>query len=395
MDKIRNLSLRKTILLYLTVSLVCTFFLSAVIAKTASEVQEKIWWKYMDEEQYWEAVEAEQELYPYYWDGIPRPDAGEMSAWDYRISELCDFLQTYGVLVLAIAGSGISVLLFYRNKLKKPLAELEQASAKIAGNDLDFQITYENQDEMGHLCLEFERMRAELAQNEQAMWRMVEEERALRAAVSHDIRSPLAILKGYQEMLLEFLPDGTIGTEQAVEMLEESRKQIERMDTFVETMQKMSSLEQRKLEPEQITAEALEKELQAELAVLAGNGKQISLEVLGTSGFFCGDKEVILEVTENLLSNALRYAKERVEVRGTLTAFELRICVQDDGEGFGEEVEKVTKAFYQQNVKDSLKHAGLGMYLSRLYCEKHGGKLLAENSETGGAAVTAVFRRLG
>ena len=50
--------------------------------------------------------------------------------------------------------------------------------------------------------------------------------------------------------------------------------------------------------------------------------------------------------------------------------------------------------FHQKNIKDSLSHTGMGMYLARLYCEKHNGKLLLENRETGGAIVTAIFHRI-
>ena len=103
---------------------------------------------------------------------------------------------------------------------------------------------------------------------------------------------------------------------------------------------------------------------------------------------------MILEVTENLLSNALRYAKKQITINVSVTQQELKICVEDDGSGFDRDMETVTKAFYQQNVKDSLNHAGMGMYISRLYCEKHGGRLVVENSEAGGAAVTALFCRI-
>ena len=47
-----------------------------------------------------------------------------------------------------------------------------------------------------------------------------------------------------------------------------------------------------------------------------------------------GDKEVVLEVIENLLSNAFRYAKTKVEMEVVLTCSELRIRVKDDGVGF-------------------------------------------------------------
>ncbi len=76
----------------------------------------------------------------------------------------------------------------------------------IAYNELDFHVSYENKDEMGTLCKEFEMMRSDLADNNnRKMWRMIDDEKALRNAIAHDIRSPLSILRGYQEMLLEFV----------------------------------------------------------------------------------------------------------------------------------------------------------------------------------------------
>ncbi len=398
MDKIRNLSVRKTILLYLSISLMVSFFLSAWIMRIASQVQEQIWWDYVEQDKYLEAIDREnenQEGTPYYYAEIPRPVDSEMSRRDYVISEFCDFLQTWTVLILSVTMSGIAVFLFYRNKLKQPIRELNQASRRIAENDLDFHITYENQDEMGSLCREFERMRGELAETNKTMWRLIEEEKLLRAAISHDIRSPLSILRGYQEMLMDYLPDGTIDVPKAVEMLKESKKQIERMDIFVETMGRMSSLEQRTMAAELITAKQMEADIQTELMAMdKEQDKQVFFQIEEISAPFLGDREVILEVTENLLSNALRYAKKQIKVKALIDCQSLTICVEDDGSGFEENLETVTRAFHQQNAKDSLKHWGMGMYISRLYCEKHGGKLLIENKETGGAVVTAVFCRI-
>ena len=47
MDKIRNLSLRKTIVLYMIVSLIVSFYLSALIMRMAATIQDDIWWKYV------------------------------------------------------------------------------------------------------------------------------------------------------------------------------------------------------------------------------------------------------------------------------------------------------------------------------------------------------------
>lgn len=392
MEKIRNLSVRKAIFLYIAAALLCSFILSAVIVRIAERTQEQIWWNYVDEEAYFKAAEKED---PDYVADIPRPGAYKMTPSDYFVSEFCDFLQTYTVLILSMAGSCGAVFLFYRHKLKRPIEELEKASKKIAENHLDFSIAYDNKDEMGVLCKEFERMRSQLARNNQILWRTIEEEKMMRSAIAHDIRAPLSVLKGYHEMLTEYLPSEDIDTEQAMEMLAESGHQIERMDAFVETMRKMSSLESRSLIAEEIFDGQLEEDIRAELVVLEKEyGKQCMLQVSESKEAFCGDKEIILEVTENLLSNALRYGKQRIVIMVKTGYSELSIRVRDDGDGFQEDVKKVTEAFHGKNVKDSLKHAGIGMYISRLYCEKHGGKLILENSEQGGAVVTAIFRRI-
>ena len=185
-------------------------------------------------------------------------------------------------------------------------------------------------------------------------------------------------------MLIEYIPDKTIDTDKALEMLQAGMRQIERMDVFVETMRKMSSLESRELLRKEVTVGELGAEIQEEVDILAKD-KKVRLEVPVTEEIFIGDRAVILEVVENILTNALRYAESLIKIEVFLTKQELKVCVTDDGCGFMGAPEK-------GNMKDSLKHSGLGMYISRLYCERHGGKLLFENNAQGGAVVTAVFR---
>lgn len=392
MDKIRNLSLRKTILLYMTINLIASFLLSAWISIIAWHTQAGVWRKYMHDDKYYEMADAYSTPYMGY---VVRPASGEMTSHDRLVSELCDFLQTNSVFILSMIGSCVTVFLFYRNKLKHPITELALASQNISQNNLSFHIAYENKDEMGQLCREFERMRAQLHENNIRLWRSLEEERALRAAISHDLRSPLSVLKGYHEMLTDYLPDETIDMAKAMEMLAECGKQLDRMDVFVDTMRKLSSLEKRDLIPDEITVEQLQADLLAECRILEKEAeRKITCQAAPSTEAFLGDREIILEVTENLLANALRHAKKEVTLTLSVTRLECRICVTDDGSGFSGNTEKVTRAFYQQDAKDSLKHAGMGMYISRLYCEKHRGRLFIENQQQGGASVTAVFCRI-
>lgn len=390
MEKLRNLSLKKTFILYVTLSLLVMFFLSAVINYYVTFAQQQIWSKYINEEIYYQARAGEGEDYVA---SIRRPSNGIMSDRDRFLSEMCDFLETYSALILSVGGCSIAAFLFYRNKLRAPIKELKEASWMIAKDDLDFHITYENKDELGQLCREFEKMRAQLAENNQKMWRMVEDEKALRAAVAHDIRSPLSVLLGYQEMLLEFVGDGTLDQEKTLEMLKEGMVQIERMDGFIETMRKTARLEERVPQFSPVRAGDLLEQIQKEGEVLGKKaGKICTVSGRQKEQVMWIDEEMVLEVVENLLANALRYAREKVEITAKPSEHELAVLVSDDGAGFQEDAETVTRAFFHGDSKDNLQHFGMGMYISRVYCERHGGRLIVGNKEDGGAFVKAIFK---
>lgn len=392
MEKIKNLSLRKTIILYMVVNLLCTFFLFAVITQIAKSTQQNIWLKYIDIDEYSAALNKRDDNYDVV---VPRVSNSDMSSSDSRISELCDFLETYSILLLSIAGSCIAMVLFYKNKLKSPFEELKKASQLIAENKLDFQITYVNNDEMGQLSRQFERMRHQLAQNNKMLWQMIENERALRSAMAHDIRSPLSVLQGYQEMLLEFTPSKDFSRDKIMEMLREGNLQIERINGFVEEMRNITRLDNRELKYTELKFSELLSRITSETAILSKEysphvnvlllNSEIKNEVIRI------DLELVMEVTENILSNALRYGNERVEIMISKEKENLAITVMDDGSGFTDTMENVTKLFYHSNPQDDLQHFGMGMYISRIFCEKHGGKLLVANQTQGGAVVKALF----
>ena len=98
---------------------------------------------------------------------------------------------------------------FYKQQLQKPFSILDYAASKIAKNNLDFKVIYKKEDEMGKLCASFEKMRQALQENNEEMWRQMEERRQLNAAFSHDLRTPLTVLKGQSELLMQYAPKMT------------------------------------------------------------------------------------------------------------------------------------------------------------------------------------------
>lgn len=390
MEKIRNLSLKKTILLYFVISLTAAFLLSGFTVHFARNMQNKIWEKYIDYADYTDVFQQHGKKYEI---EISRPNQSQMNRLDYHLSEMCDFMETYSVLIFAIVGSIAAVFFFYKNKLKTPLQELKDASQMIADNELDFHVSYDNKDEMGTLCKEFEMMRSALADNNRKMWRMIDDEKALRNAIAHDIRSPLSILRGYQEMLLEFVSAESIKTEDVIDILQTGMYQIDRIEHFTENMRKMSHLEQRELQCSEIELSKLAKKIEAEAAMLSKKeSKLCKVERVQEQNIVKVDEELVMEVIDNLLENAVRYAQKSIALQIKKKDGFLIISVEDDGIGFVDTEEKVTEPFYHKNPQDDLKHFGLGMYISRIFCEKHGGNLKIYNARQGGAHVEALFK---
>ncbi|GAA6407198.1 sensor histidine kinase [Blautia hominis] len=387
MEKIKNLSLRKTIILYVAAALILTFFISAGIILTAEKTQKHIWIQYTDRD-----ILSGHEVGYGYTAEVKRPDKKDMVYRDYIISQICDAVETWTMLVLPMTGSIIAVFCFYRDKIKEPLEILTEGSRKIQENRLDFPVHYRKKDEMGQLCREFDRMRSQLQENNKKLWNMVEQERTLKAVIAHDIRSPLAVLRGYQETLMEFLPGEQLSEQDTKEILQSGMQQIDRMNAFVEQMRRLSGIEDREIHYEKIETAVLLRYMENTAKVLAD--REDCRAVIKTEDIpesFLGDYSVICEVFENLLGNAVRYARHMILISLEVSEDKLFICLGDDGVGFHGEEDEITKPFYHDNLADDLKHFGLGMYLSKLYCEKHGGKLLLGSADIGGAYVKAGF----
>ena len=117
-------------------------------------------------------------------------------------------------------------ILFYYLKLSKPIKKLNYATKKIANNDLDFELIPDSNDELGKLCKSYEEMRENLYDNNKKMWRMIEDNKILTSALSHDIRTPLTILKGNTEMMLKYIPNNKIDKVKMVEMLKSMNNNI-------------------------------------------------------------------------------------------------------------------------------------------------------------------------
>lgn len=284
---------------------------------------------------------------------------------------------------------GLTGLIFYNIELKKPIKTLMDASRKISENQLDFQIKRQKNNELGMLCDAFEDMRMTLYENNKEMWKSLEEIKRLNSAFSHDLRTPLTVLKGYVDFLRQYVPDGKVTEKKLMNVLSMMDGQIIRLEHYTQKMNSAQKIEDIIPDIQPSSAHRLSDDLIETGKLLCGDKKFYLTASLNYDSIFI-DAELVMQVYENMISNAVRYAENRIDASISVSGVTMKISVSDDGKGFTESALKNADKPFFRDEKESDIHFGLGLYICRVLCEKHGGKLQISNHENGGI-VTAEF----
>lgn len=296
----------------------------------------------------------------------------------------CTVIPLWSLICIVICG-----IIFYRRKIEKPVAILSGASENISNNRLDFSVEAPEENELGDLCLSFEKMRVALQDNNLEMWRQVEERKRLNAAFAHDLRTPLTVLKGQSEMLVKYAPK--MSEDKIVSTAEMMKRHIIRLENYVDTMSDLQRLEDIEVTKERIEVKEFEKQLRITGTAICTEKDFTLFQNLSDRQSVKIDIPVVMQVYENLLSNALRYAKTKIEVTVDRHNEFLMLIVADDGTGFtSKDLSNAMKPFYRAESESHNEHFGMGLNICKILCEKHGGYIQISNEN--GAKVIAAFK---
>jgi two-component system, OmpR family, sensor histidine kinase KdpD len=233
--------------------------------------------------------------------------------------------------------------------------------------------------------------RARLGEEAQRAYLEVQGERlrnALLSSVSHDLRTPLAVVKGAVTALLEEAEDLTVARRR--DYLETISSEASRLNRLVRNLLNMTSLQagalraRREWQPlEEVVGVALNR-LEGQLA-----GRSVEVQISGEAAFVSLDATLIEQVLLNLLENTIKYTPPRsaIEIRARRVDDTVEVEVADRGPGVppGQEAaifEKFHRAFQAENVAGM----GLGLAICRGIVSVHGGRIWCENRAGGGAS---------
>lgn len=313
-----------------------------------------------------------------------------LSRWD-TVAYYGSYVAMVGLPVFYIAvGIGAAAAVYYRKKLREPITQLQNGVERIQEDNLDFHIEYDGDDELGRLCCSMEKMRRELRQKHKALWESLEQRKLLNASVSHDLRTPITVLKGYLDYLEKNIPQDKLTEDMLFDTVSSMQGAVNRLELYVESVRDIEKIENIEIEKRSENVKLLLNELRSNVLQLAGN-KEIIISNDITVDKIQIDKGVFFRILENLLQNALRYAEKQVSINLSHKKDFLILTVKDDGKGFSAaDLEKATTVFYSNDKEKQ--HFGIGLSVCKILCEKHGGLLYVGNQKEKGACVTAKLK---
>ena len=313
-----------------------------------------------------------------------------LSTWD-TVVYYGSYAAMIGLPVFYIAvGIGAAAAVYYRKKLRNPITQLQNGVERIQEDNLDFHIEYDGDDELGRLCCSMEKMRRELRQKHKALWESLEQRKLLNASVSHDLRTPITVLKGYLDYLEKNIPQDKLTEDMLLDTVSSMQGAVNRLELYVESVRDIEKIENIEIEKRSENVKLLLNELRSNVRQLARN-KEIIISNDITVDKIQIDKGVFFRILENLLQNALRYAEKQVSINLSHKKDFLILTVKDDGKGFSAaDLEKATTVFYSNDKEKQ--HFGIGLSVCKILCEKHGGLLYVGNQKEKGACVTAKLK---
>ena len=282
-----------------------------------------------------------------------------------------------GSLILAGLGGALlaAVLAFLlARRLARPIGDLAAATHRVASGAQDVSVPVHGEDELAELGRAFNDMSAELT-------RARESQRQFLESVSHELKTPLTSIRGYGEALEE----GAVAPAEGGRVIVSEAGRLERLVGDLLDLARLGragfSVAHEPVDLAAIAAQAVRRHAPA--------ARELSVELVNTGGpgaHAVGDPDRILQVTSNLIENALRLTPAGGSV--LVDAGPGRISVRDSGPGLAsEDIPHAFERFYLHDRYRSERPvgSGLGLAIVRELALTMGGSVEASSATGGGA----------
>jgi signal transduction histidine kinase len=332
---------------------------------------------------------SDVEQYIYYQDEI----VGRLIFFPSITTEEAIRLLLYIPIAMAILFLGLIIAMIVilskiiSDGILKPLQELNTAAERISDGDLEFEMTYKEDDELGKLCIEFDRMRLKLKDSLDKQDKYENSRKLLLASISHDLRTPLTSIKGY----IEALPDGIVIEEEAKDrymniIVDKTNK----LNTLIDDLFIYSKMELGEFNIDKATVPSdflLEGLLMPKVAEYADAPFEFQLDKSFPMVMLDVDEKRIGQIIDNVIHNATKFTKTFIRVKVLTHEGYLQIFIEDDGCGIPKsELPFIFDQFYkvEKSRNSSVQGTGLGLAITKRLVGAHKGRISVKSVEDEG-----------
>lgn len=295
------------------------------------------------------------------------------------LADLRRSLAQAGLITLLLA---FTVALFSARRVLLPVRRLGAAARALGQGRLDVRLPVNGQDELAQLTATFNEMAAELEKSVSELRALEAMSRRFVADVSHELRSPLTALRTQLEVALVH-PEDEDWPAVARAALDDADR-LQKVVADVLTIAKLEAGICAEREPVDLGALARAEATDRPRRVPV----HVQVRDVARPLIINGSRTQLVRVLTNLLDNAERHAESEIRLNVYRDGDEAVLEVADDGEGIPpEDRERVFQRFQRlpEGRRRDTQGSGLGLAISRDIAVAHGGSLVADESEQGGA----------
>jgi signal transduction histidine kinase len=284
----------------------------------------------------------------------------------------------FGIVALAVGALMV-------RRVKQRVRELLAGAEAIRQGKLSHRVPERGSDEFATLARAFNRTVSVLEDSSARLTAANRELESFAYSVAHDLRAPLRAIGGFSHILAE--AHGERLDPEGRRLLERVEANSQKMAELIDNLLEFSRLGRQAMSPARIDMTALMEEVVGETRPQTDRAPAITVRPLPPAW---GDRSLIRQAVENLVSNAIKYSGTRdrpaIEIAGETKDEENVYSVKDNGVGFDMRYyEKLFGVFQRLHRAEEFPGVGVGLAIVKRMVARHGGRVWAESQPDAGA----------
>jgi signal transduction histidine kinase len=295
-----------------------------------------------------------------------------------------EFYIIAGIAALII---GSVFIIIFSKKMTKPIIEMSKVAENISELKFDKLVDISSKDEIGNLGESINKISEKLCISIDELKKDVERRKQLVRNISHELKTPIGIIKGYAEGIKYGVADDKGKLEKYCKVL---INECDRMDKLILELLNHSMMEVGMIKLNETKFDIFQFMSQiVERFNSTFEDRTITFDFQCIKNYLiCADKDMIEKAVNNFITNAIDYVDEKNYIKLAVEKSEngIIISVFNTGNHISEdEVEKIWDVYYKGDKARTRKYGGhgLGLAIVKLVVQLHGGTVKVENVSDG------------